>query len=138
LWEDNPLDLELSTSVTCAVDPLRLEQVFVNLLDNAAKHSPPGAPIHVSLLSSSPNGWVELSVRDFGPGIPPEMREHIFERFFQASPTGSRAGLGLGLYLSRTIVELHGGNISAHYPPDGGVRFVVRLPACPVISPTSS
>ena len=56
------------------------------------------------------------------------MRDRVFERFFQAHAEGYRSGMGLGLYISRQIVELHGGQIEAEFPPDGGTRFVVRLP----------
>jgi signal transduction histidine kinase len=74
---------------------------------------------------------VELSVRDRGVGIPAEHRAHIFDRFYQAHAGGqltNMAGLGLGLYISRQIVELHGGTIEAQFPEDGGTRIVVRLP----------
>jgi signal transduction histidine kinase len=72
-----------------------------------------------------------IAVRDHGLGIPPEKREHIFERFYQAHGDGYRSGLGLGLYISSQIVELHGGRIAAEFPEDGGSRFVVRLPLAP-------
>jgi len=65
-------------------------------------------------------------------GVPPEHRAHIFDRFYQAQaggPLTSMAGMGLGLYISRQIVELHGGSIRANFPPDGGTEFIVRLPA---------
>jgi len=55
----------------------------------------------------------------------------VFERFFQAHAEGYQSGMGLGLYIGRQIVELHGGTIAAEFPPDGGTRFVVRLPAVP-------
>ena len=72
---------------------------------------------------------VEIAVRDHGPGIPPDHREHIFERFYQAGEGQSNAaGMGLGLYISREIVELHGGSIRAEFPEDGGARFVIALP----------
>jgi signal transduction histidine kinase len=63
--------------------------------------------------------------------VPPEHREHIFDRFYQAhagSPLTSMAGMGLGLYISRQIVELHEGSITAEFPEEGGTRFVVQLP----------
>jgi signal transduction histidine kinase len=68
-------------------------------------------------------------VRDHGIGVPYEHRERIFERFYQADATGHHAGgMGLGLYVSRQIVDLHGGQIAAEYPDDGGTRVVVTLP----------
>jgi signal transduction histidine kinase len=73
-------------------------------------------------------GAFEISVRDRGVGIPAEKRDQIFERFFQAHDGAQRGGMGLGLYISRQIVELHGGAIRAESPPGGGTRMVVRLP----------
>jgi signal transduction histidine kinase len=69
-----------------------------------------------------------VSVRDHGLGIPIDKRARIFERFFQAHENGYRGGMGLGLYVCRHIVELHGGHIHAEFPDDGGTRVVVRLP----------
>jgi PAS domain S-box-containing protein len=109
------------------VDPLRLEQVVTNLVDNAIKFSPRGAPIDVDLSLNS-LGMVRLTVTDRGPGIPPEGRQRIFDRFYQAHAGNHASGLGLGLYICRQIVEQHGGSISAEFPADGGTRFVVMLP----------
>jgi excisionase family DNA binding protein len=114
------------------VDPLRLEQVLVNLLDNAVKYSPDGGPVEVVLSGPEPvedgGAGAVLTVRDRGLGIPPEHRERLFERFYQAHAGGYHSGWGLGLALSRQIVELHGGTIRAEFPPDGGTLLVVRLP----------
>ena len=109
------------------VDPIRLEQVLTNLLDNAMKYSPDGGAIEVALRLVGQRE-VEISVRDHGLGIPVEKRDQIFERFYQAHDSGHRSGLGLGLYISRQIVELHGGQIRAEFPPNGGSCFIVRLP----------
>jgi PAS domain S-box-containing protein len=110
------------------LDPLRVEQVVTNLLDNAIKYSPQGGMIDIEL-STPDEGHVEIAVRDHGPGIPPDHREHIFERFYQAGEGhSSAAGMGLGLYISREIVELHGGSIRAEFPEDGGARFVIAFP----------
>jgi signal transduction histidine kinase len=79
-------------------------------------------------LSQCTDGSVEMAVRDRGLGIPPEKRDKIFERFYQAHGNGYRSGMGLGLHISREIVELHGGNIRAEFPGDAGTRFIVRLP----------
>jgi signal transduction histidine kinase len=70
-----------------------------------------------------------VTVRDHGIGVPPEHRARLFERFFQAHSTDHRSGMGLGLYITRQIVELHGGHIEVEFPPDGGTRFVVEIPA---------
>jgi PAS domain S-box-containing protein len=109
------------------VDPLRLEQVLINLLDNAVKFSPEGAPIEIELTETSV-GMARLTVTDHGPGLKAEDRDRIFERFYQAHSGQYAAGMGLGLYISRQIVEQHGGSISAELPPGGGTRFVVILP----------
>lgn len=108
------------------LDALRFLQVVSNLLDNAIKFSPDGGRIDVEL-SSPKRGQVKLEVRDHGIGVAPEDRPHIFERFYRSQPNDGRAGLGLGLYVSREIVELHGGHIEAEFPDDGGTRIVVRL-----------
>jgi signal transduction histidine kinase len=112
--------------VRAAIDPIRIEQVLRNLLDNAVKFSPGG---EIAVGVGSDDGHVIVDVRDHGPGIPPEARERIFDRFYQARPDSRDRGLGLGLHVSRHIVELHGGTIAAEFPADGGTRIVVRLPA---------
>lgn len=119
--------LESSVRGRVSIDPLRIEQVLINLLDNAIKFSPDGGPINVqiSLLDTE---WLRLMVADRGMGIPPERRAHLFDRFYQAHGEGYRGGMGLGLYISRQIVELHGGRIEAEFPDEGGTRFVVSLP----------
>jgi len=127
-WSDrHPITLETPASLEAWIDPARLEQVLANLLDNAIKHSPHGEPIAVSLSQPAP-GTIELAVSDRGIGIPIQARDRIFERFFQARSDDATQGLGLGLYVSRQIVELHGGQIRADFPTDGGTRFVVTLP----------
>jgi PAS domain S-box-containing protein len=118
--------LEAPPSLEVEVDPLRVEQVVTNLLDNAVKYSPDGGDIEVRVVRTP--ATVELSVRDYGLGIPAEKRHAIFERFYQAHSSGHRSGLGLGLYICRQIVEMHGGTIRAEFPTGGGTRFVVALP----------
>jgi excisionase family DNA binding protein len=123
----HPISFDGPGSLEAHVDPLRFEQVLTNLLDNAIKYSPDGGEIDVCLMRER-DGSVEVSVRDRGVGIPPEKREQIFERFYQAHGNGYQSGMGLGLHISREIVELHGGNIRAEFPGDAGTRFIVRLP----------
>jgi signal transduction histidine kinase len=113
--------------VRALIDPLRLEQVVTNLLDNAIKYSPAGGQIEVELALPAP-GMARLAVADHGIGIPPERRQHIFERFYQAHEGSHGSGMGLGLYISRQIVELHGGSIRPEFPPDGGTQFSIELP----------
>ncbi len=109
------------------VDPLRLEQVLVNLLDNAIKFSPPNSNIDVDL-DGGEQGWVRIAVRDRGAGIPEDKRERIFDRYYQANPERHLGGMGVGLFVSRQTVEMHGGSITVEQPEDGGSRFVVCLP----------
>ncbi|MDX2093090.1 MAG: HAMP domain-containing sensor histidine kinase [Kofleriaceae bacterium] len=105
-------------------DRIRLGQVTGNLIENAIRHSPKGGTVTVEL-SSGPR-LVRLEVRDQGPGIPPELRERIFDRFVQgAEASGS---LGLGLYVARKLVELHHGRIFVDSVPHGAA-LVVELPA---------
>jgi signal transduction histidine kinase len=113
------------------VDPIRIEQVIANLLDNAIKFSPDGGTIEVEVSTPAPE-TARLAVRDHGIGVPPEYRRDLFTRYYQAHAESHRSGLGLGLYISRTIVELHGGQIGLDPPADGGSRFVVDLPIGPV------
>jgi PAS domain S-box-containing protein len=111
-------------------DPVRLEQVLVNLLTNAAKYTPSGGEI--TLDADRVGDEVVLRVRDTGLGIPPEVLPHIFDLFVQAERTLARSegGLGVGLTIVRKLVELHGGSISATSAgPGRGSEFVVRLPA---------
>jgi signal transduction histidine kinase/putative methionine-R-sulfoxide reductase with GAF domain len=125
------LRVRTPASLPALVDPLRLEQVLTNLLDNAIKFSPTGGCIDVELAEPSP-GRARLIVTDQGIGIPIERRKHIFERFYQAHEGDHAAGLGLGLYISLQIVDRHGGTITPEFPPDGGCRFSIDLPTGPV------
>jgi signal transduction histidine kinase len=109
------------------VDPLRFEQVVVNLLDNAVKFSPEGSTVVVAV-EQDPEGGARLSVTDQGVGIAPDQRARVFERFHQAHAGDSWAGLGLGLYITREIIELHGGTVRIEEPAHHGTRFVVTLP----------
>jgi signal transduction histidine kinase len=113
--------------VQALVDPLRIEQVVSNLVDNAIKYSPEGGLIDLTLTPLPAQQLVQLRVKDQGVGIPVEHREHIFEQFYQAQHRGF-AGIGMGLYITRQIIELHGGQIKVEYPDEGGACFVVLLP----------
>lgn len=113
------------------LDRLRFEQVVLNLIENAIKYSPDGGPVVVSIHRTSSTDakpeQVQVSVRDRGIGISPDQLDHVFQRFYQAH-TGKFGGMGLGLYVSRQIVELHGGYISVESLPEGGTCFTVSLP----------
>ncbi len=109
-------------------DPMRVAQVLSNLLNNAAKYTPPGGEIE--LRAEIADGEAVFTVVDNGMGFPPELARKIFEPFSQWAPTEQpSAGLGIGLSLVRGIVELHGGSVSASSAgPGKGSRFEVRLP----------
>jgi two-component system CheB/CheR fusion protein len=115
------------------VDPHRLQQVVWNLLSNAVKFTPPGGRIDVGLERRGEE--IQLSVRDTGVGLDPAFVPHVFDRFGQAelSPNRSKGGLGLGLSISKQLVEMHGGSIRAVSDGVGkGAAFVVVLPAQPL------
>jgi PAS domain S-box-containing protein len=110
-------------------DPVRLSQVISNLLNNAAKYTDDGGQIW--LTARAQEDQAVISVRDTGNGIPPEMLPRVFDMFAQLDATLRRAqgGMGIGLTLARTLVEMHGGRISAHSEGIGcGSEFTIRLP----------
>jgi PAS domain S-box-containing protein len=127
------LDVELPPeAVALDVDPTRIAQVLSNLLNNAAKYTPPGG--HIRLSARRAGGWLRLEVEDDGLGIPPDMLEDVFELFTQVGSAleRSQGGLGIGLSLARRLVELHQGRIQAFSAGSGlGSRFVVELPLGP-------
>ena len=133
---DHELSVErLVDDVALRVDQERLSQVFSNLLSNAAKYSDKGTPVRLVL--DSDDGALSISVIDEGVGIPLEQQDWIFELFAQVDTSLERArgGLGIGLTLSRTIVEMHGGQLSVESPGrDQGSRFTVRLPSSRIIA----
>jgi PAS domain S-box-containing protein len=106
-------------------DRMRLEQVLTNLLANAVKYAS-GAPVELSVHLE--DGTAVLEVRDHGPGIPADDVHRIFERFERAASMRNFGGMGLGLYVTRQIVEAHGGGVAARNLEDGGACFTVRLP----------
>ena len=122
------ISLASESGLAAHADPVRLEQVISNLLENAIKYSPDGGDIDVSARRDGPDSVV-IAVRDHGLGIPPEHRARLFERYYQAHQSGYRSGMGLGLYIARQLVEAHQGTLWAEHPADGGTRFLVRLPA---------
>lgn len=119
-------------SVVVMADPLRLRQLFWNLLDNAVKYTPAGGKVFLShaILSSD---WVRVTVKDTGIGIAPEHLSRIFERFYRVDKHRSRAGggSGLGLAICQWIAEAHGGKIEVRSKPGEGTSFLVHLPIGP-------
>jgi len=111
-------------------DADRLLQVLLILLDNAFRHSPPGGTVSVAATRAA-GGPARVEILDQGPGVPPAMREKIFEPFARLPASRSRAdvGSGLGLAIARRLVELHEGTLTVADGPGGGARFVLELPA---------
>ena len=112
------------------VDPGRVEEVLVNLVENAIRYAPTSAPIRIHVRGSE--NWVRFTVMDHGPGIPSEKQRDIFEKYVRLENEGG--GTGLGLYISRTIVEAHGGRMWVQSPPEGepqGAAFIFTLPVMP-------
>lgn len=107
-------------------DPVQIDQVLTNLLENAARFSPHGGEIVVSVAPW--RGGVQVRVADEGPGVPPEERERVFEPFYRRDD-GHRTGSGLGLAISRAIVLAHGGRIWIEGTPAGGAAVVLELPS---------
>lgn len=116
-------------------DDERLEQVLLELLDNAARYSPAGSTVEVTLREV--DGEVEVRVRDEGVGIPVEQQARLFERFYRphSGTPHDRGGMGLGLYLAREIARLHGGHLVLESQPGRGTTACVRLPSLPSAHP---
>ncbi|MBL8133539.1 MAG: sensor histidine kinase KdpD [Anaerolineae bacterium] len=124
--ETHPIDIQIQPDLPLIqVDFVLIEQIVVNLLENACSYSPAERPIRIR--AELDNGSVVIAVEDSGSGIPADKLEAIFEKFYRVpgTPTG---GTGLGLSISRGLVEAHGGTLTAANRPEGGARFQVRLP----------
>jgi signal transduction histidine kinase len=121
------LDVEADGRPVVAADRARLRQTFVNLVGNAIKFSPPAGRVAVRALSEGEEAVVEIC--DEGPGIPEDELPRLCERFFRASTAVGVKGTGLGLTISREIVELHGGRLEVRSTLGEGSTFRVHLPA---------
>jgi two-component system, OmpR family, phosphate regulon sensor histidine kinase PhoR len=127
LEESMTIEVEVDDRIGVASgDSDRIQQVLINLLDNAAKYG--SAPVRVS--AEGANGVVRIAVSDAGPGIGAADRDRIFEKFYRADPqlTGAASGTGLGLYISRELAERMGGRLALTSAPGEGATFVVELP----------
>jgi len=123
---DRPVRTELAKDLPLVpMDEVLIEQVLINLLENAAKHTPPGTEIDVRAWAEE--GQAVVEVGDRGPGLAPGEEDRIFEKFYRGSRPQAR-GAGLGLAISRAIVEAHGGRIWALNRPEGGAAFRFVLP----------
>ncbi len=122
---------------TALVDPIRIEQVFSNLIDNAIKHAPESDVVRIEIQDAA--GMVEVRVSDRGPGIPRDEREKVFHRFYRMdkSRSGESAGTGLGLAITKHLVLQHGGLIAAEGELGEGTIFVVRLPKAEGAEPSN-
>jgi signal transduction histidine kinase len=112
---------------SASIDPVRIEQVVRNLVDNAIKFSPPTGLIDVS--ATQQDRAIVVTVKDEGPGVAPEYHDRVFERFFRAEPhSRGVSGAGLGLAICKRFVELHGGHIEVDSRPGHGAAFRFTLP----------
>ncbi len=129
LLAGRPLDIHLAEDLPpIYVDGVLIQQVLVNLLDNAIKFSTPGSPIHIA--AALVEGDLALRVSNTGEGVPAEELDRIFERFYRGQPdrASSTPGTGLGLAICKGIVEAHGGHIVAESVPGEYTTFLIRLP----------
>jgi heavy metal sensor kinase len=121
------LSLSPDGAIMLRGDEQKLKQVFLNLLDNAIKYTPPHGSVSVSASTTAES--VRITVQDSGIGIPPAELPHIFDRFYRVDKARSSSGFGLGLSIARSIVEAHRGTISAESSLNRGSTFTVFLPA---------
>jgi two-component system sensor histidine kinase KdpD len=112
------------------VDGSLIEQVLVNILENAVKYTPADSPIDITARMVPHGGSLEVSIADRGPGIPPGEADRLFEKFYRARADRERAqsGVGLGLTICRAVMAAHGGEIRAENRPGGGANFIFALP----------
>ena len=124
---EHPVSVHLAADLPLLeFDAVLMERVFCNLLENAAKYSPPSTPIDIA--ARSVNSMMEISVCDQGPGIPAGRNQDIFEMFVRGARESAKPGVGLGLAICRAIVEAHGGLIAAHDRSPHGACMVFTLP----------
>ena len=126
------LRMEGATALALEADGQAIQQALVNLIDNAVKHSPPGAAVTMGLAGADAAGTMaRLWVADAGPGIPAAEHGKIFERFYRRGSELRREtqGVGIGLSIVKHIVEAHGGRVRVESAPGRGSRFTLELPA---------
>src|SRR5262249_11319987 len=127
LLRQHPVTLDLPADLPLVfADGALLQEVFANLLDNARKYTPAGTPIDIRAFRQQDRVVVEVAAR--GPGFPPGSETQIFEKFYRSDSARQRSGVGLGLTICKSIVELHGGQISARTREGGGAVFRFSLP----------
>ena len=125
---DHPLEIDAANPIEAPVDGGLLSTVVRQVIDNAVTFSPPDSPITIGLRRDGDDALIE--VIDRGPGVPPDKREAVFERFADWRPSEyeDRPGAGLGLFITRAVARAHGGEASIADGPAGGTMLVVRLP----------
>jgi two-component system, OmpR family, sensor kinase len=130
-----PLTVAAAEPVIVSADAGRIRQAIDNLLDNALQHTPPGAPVTVTVAAT--NGQAQLRVADAGPGLSAGQAVRVFDRFYRTDRARSRAsgGAGLGLSIAAALVAAHGGTITVDSRPGRGATFAVRLPLADRASP---
>lgn len=131
-WENHPKNVDVvcmssdDAELIAQVDPGRIDQLVTNVIDNAVKYSSEGGEVRVVL--SSHGNFATIRVEDDGSGIPEADLEHLFDRFYQSAPGHQSGSMGLGLYISKQIVEQHAGEIEVHSTVDVGTTVEIRLP----------
>lgn len=129
-WSDRNIEIDVDLAeVQIRAERNLLSLIWENLMTNALKHTPDGGRIGVSLHEEGGNAVV--SIEDSGEGMPPEVLERVFERFYQGDSSRSKEGVGLGLSIAKRTAKLHGGSISAKSEPGRGTTFTVVLPLEP-------
>jgi len=108
------------------IDAVLMERVFCNLLENAAKYTPPGSLIEIAARALPTT--IEISVADNGPGLPPGRERELFAKFSRGRGESTVPGMGLGLAIVQAVVEAHGGGVRACARDGGGARFIIELP----------
>jgi signal transduction histidine kinase len=126
---EHPLVIDVPAErIPVSADDRRVRQVVRNLLENAAKYSAPGTQIELRAGITADHRSAIVQVRDHGPGVPPNERARLFEKFVRLSTASGTRGSGLGLYICRAIVRAHGGDIWGEWPAGGGSIFSFTLP----------
>ncbi len=127
LLKDHAVSTDLAPDLPLVrFDAVLIERVLCNLLENAAKYTPPGS--HIGITAKLHGLWCNVMVFDNGPGLPPGRERAVFEKFTRGEHESAKPGVGLGLAICRAIVEAHGGKIEACPSPEGGAAFVFSLP----------
>lgn len=123
---ERPVRVEIASNVPLVkVDFVLMEQVLVNLLDNACAYTPDDSPIEIAATGDA--SWVSIDISDRGAGVPADALAHLFDKFYRVPGTAA-GGTGLGLSISRGLVEAHGGVLTAQNRAGGGLTFTIRLP----------